>query len=580
MSKAADADTSAADIDTQSADTAVGRALSQPARLNSGSDPTVGKAQDLSDKLGDAHLNILPKRQLITCLLVMSLGLFASFADQTSVTVALPVIAQSLNAETTINWAGTAALLANCVCQVLFGRFADIFGRKTVFLLSLVILGVADLACLFAQTGVQFYVFRAFAGIGAGGVQSLTMVIVSDIVTLKQRGKYQGALGTFVGLGNAVGPFIMAGFIQKLTWRAFYWFMTPLIAVIFVTVWWFLDGRQKELESVLASRREKFKRIDYLGSFFSTLALTLLLIPISGGGSTYAWNSSLVIAMFAVGGLCFVGFLLIEWKVPRLPMIPLRLFRSPLLCVILSSNLLYGMAYYGFLYYVPYYYQIVRGLDAVQTSVLLLPLVIPQSVMSTVAGMIISFTGHYYVVMYVGYASWTLGCGLLLLWHGSTSYGVIVVTLLIMGVGVGFIFQPMMVAAQAHARKADRLVVIGTRNVMRSFGGALGIAVSSLIVTNSLLKEIDAQLGLSVLLDEYLAYMREHIYSHISTTALSRAQVEVVRLMYMTALQHLFYLMVPLLGLCLVTSVFVKDRGLQCIDEIQLAEKDSVGDGG
>lgn len=176
--------------------------------------------QNLEDKLGDSHVNLLPKKKLIICLMGMSLSLFACFCDQTSVTVALPYIAKDLHATDSINWAGTSALVANCVSQVLFGRFADIFGRKTVLLFSLCLLMISNMLCGFAQTAVQFYIFRAFAGIGAGGTQSLTMVIVSDIVTLRQRGKFQGILGANVGLGNAVGPLIMGVYTEKQIGRA------------------------------------------------------------------------------------------------------------------------------------------------------------------------------------------------------------------------------------------------------------------------------------------------------------------------------------------------------------------------
>ena len=141
---------------------------------------------DLAERLGDAHLNILPTKKMIVCLATMSLGLFISFVDQTGITIALPHIAKDLNAETTINWAGTSSLLANCVCQVLVGRFADIFGRKTVLLYSFFLLAVADLACGLAKTGVQFFIFRACCGIANGGIQLLTNIIISDIVVLRR----------------------------------------------------------------------------------------------------------------------------------------------------------------------------------------------------------------------------------------------------------------------------------------------------------------------------------------------------------------------------------------------------------
>lgn len=529
-------------------------------------------SQTLADQLGDAHMNILPPKQLIICLAAMSLGLFISYTDQTSVTIALPHIGKDLHSETTINWAGTSALLANTVCQVLFGRMSDIFGRKAVLMTCLAILAVSDLACGFAQTGVQFYIFRAFAGIGNGGIQSLSMVIMSDVVTLKQRGKYQGILGANVGLGNAIGPFIMAGFITHSTWRNFYYMMTPLVLIVAVTIYFMVNANtEKRLDSIL-SNRDKLKNIDYWGVLFSSAAFTLLLIPVSGGGSTYKWGSSLVVAMFVVGGLCLVGFVIIEWKVPKLPMIPIRLFQQLSLSLVLGSNFFFGMAYYGFLYYMPYYFQVVRNLGVINTTVFMLPLVMPQAVVLILAGQFISRSGHYLPTIIVGYSLWLLSCCLLLLWKVDTNFGVCVVVLLIMGAGVGCTFQPTMVAVQAQAKKSERAVVISARNVIRSLGGSVGVAVGSLIVSNSLIQKIDEAIAHPAAYGDipkaYLVYLRQHIYSKIEVTGISASQMHVVSQMYMDSIRDLFYLMIPLIALCLVSTFLVKDRGLQCIDEV------------
>ncbi|KAM9933131.1 hypothetical protein OXX80_007247 [Metschnikowia pulcherrima] len=529
----------------------------------------------LEDKLGNAHVNLLPTKKLIICLLGTSLSLFAAFCDQTSVTVALTYIAKDLNAQNTINWAGTASLLANTVCQVLFGRFADIFGRKEVLLSCLVLLLFSSLLCGFAATGPQFYALRALAGIGSGGVSSLSMVIMSDVVTLKQRGKFQGILGSSVGIGNAVGPIIMASFATHKTWRDFYRMMPPIIAVVIVLVHFSVSSKKKSLDNVL-STRAKLMKIDYIGIFFAAAALILLLIPISGGGSTYAWNSPLVIAMFIAGGVCFGIFLLVEWKIPELPMIPLSIFKNFTLSTILLSTFFFGMAYFSFLFAVPYYFQLVRGHSIMRSAIFTLPLVLMQASMSALAGSIITFSGRYLPVTIVGYSFWLTGHGMTLAWGVNTSDGFIIGTMLVLGTGVGFIFQPTMVAAQANSRKAQRAVVISARNVIRSFGGALGTAIASLIVTNSLLKDINKQAKLTNLPASYLEYMKANIYSHPDVSVLTPEQLAVVRHMYSGALRNYFYLTVPLLGMCLIFAFFTKDNGLQCLDEPRAEKRNDI----
>lgn len=523
---------------------------------------------DLSEKLGDVHMNILPRRKLIVCFATMALGLFVSFSDQASVTVALSSIAKDLNAELTINWAGTASLLATCVFGVLFGRFADIFGRKTMLLASLGILCVANLLCGFAKTGVQFYVYRAFAGTGSGGVQSLSMVLVSDMVTLRQRGKFQGILGSMIGVANSAAPLIMAGFIESSTWRNFYRLMPPLIVTIMVAIYFLIEDKKKELNQVLSSK-EKFRKIDYLGILFSTSALVLLLVPISGGGTTYAWNSQLVIVMFCFGGSCLITFLLVEWKIPKLPMMPLRLFNNLSLACILFQHFFYGMVHYSFLFFCPYYFQIVRDFSYIKSSLLTIPLVMTSSIASIIAGYTISIIGRYIPIIYSGYATWLLAVCLLMVWNKSTPIGAVVVILFIMGIGLGFIFQPTMLAAQAQSKLADRAVVISTRNVIRSFGAALGISIASLIMSNTLIRDINAKLaaGDSGLPSSYLTYMKSHIYSKIDPKGLTHDQINLVRDMYMKAMRNIFYLLIPLIAICLISCVTIKDRGLQCIDE-------------
>ncbi|KAK6461239.1 MFS efflux transporter [Scheffersomyces coipomensis] len=529
---------------------------------------------ELAEKLGDTHFNVLPTKKIISILLVLSAGQIVSFMDQTGITVGLPQIADELNAEETINWAGSASLLANCVCQVLFGRLSDIFGRKTILMSSFLFLTIGDIACSVAQTGYQFYIFRAFAGIGNGGVSSLGMIILSDIVTLEQRGKYQGILGASVGIGNAIGPFIMSAFIKYSTWRGFYYFLAPLGVLVNITIYFLIDDNKKQLDSVL-SKTEKFKKIDYLGILTATIALTLILVPLSSGGSIYPWNSAIVISMFSIGGVFFIIFLMVEWKIPELPMVPLKVFKSPSLCILLSCNFLFGAAYYSFLFYLPYYFQIVRGYDEIHTSIFILPLVLSQAAMSTVGGLIITHTGRYIYVVSTGYFLWMLSSIFLIFWNENLHIAYCVLILLLMGVGVGLSFQPSMIAVQANCKKSQRAVVISLRNVLRSFGGAFGITAGSTIISNMLLNKIDIIRDKNIVPITYLDYLQKHVYQKIQVDMLTEDQLLVVKSMYVGSLKYYFIMLIAFMGLCLIGSLFVKDRGLQCIDEEPSHKRDN-----
>jgi MFS family permease len=162
----------------------------------------------------------------------------------------------------------------------------------------------------------MLYVFRGLSGVAGGGITSLSMMIVSDIVSLERRGKYQGILGSMVGTGNVAGPFLAAGFAQ-LDWRGFFYFICPTAALCGGVAWYFLPNSMPK-----GNFKENVKKIDGLGCTTASIGLILVLIPISGGGSYFEWKSSMVISMLTIGGLFLVAFLFVEWKVSRLPMIP------------------------------------------------------------------------------------------------------------------------------------------------------------------------------------------------------------------------------------------------------------------
>jgi MFS family permease len=167
----------------------------------------------------------------------------------------------------------------------------------------------------------MLYVFRGLAGVANGGITSLAMMIVSDIITLKERGKYQGILGACVGLGNMVGPFIAAAFVQHSTWRGLFWLVSPLAAVCCLICFFILptpkDTPRMDFKAVSA-------KIDYWGILSGSAAIMLILIPVSGGGSYFAWASPMVISMLAIGGCCMLAFLFIEHRVALLPMMPCK----------------------------------------------------------------------------------------------------------------------------------------------------------------------------------------------------------------------------------------------------------------
>lgn len=488
---------------------------------------------------------ILPKAKLLIVTATLSLTLLITFIDQNGIGVTLPTIAEDLNAANTISWAGTSSLIANTTFQMLYGRLSDIFGRKVVYLCAVGLLSIAALLCGLSRSAPMFYVFRGVAGIGGGGVTNLSMIILSDIVTLEQRGKYQGIIGAFVGLGNVAGPFLAAGFISRTTWRAFFWMISPLAALVGGVAWWLLPTR-----APAAGFQESVKKIDYAGVLTSSIGVIFILIPISGGGSYFPWDSPLVISMLTIGALSFVMFIFVEWKFAKLPMMPLMIFKNPVIRVMLCQSFLFGAVYQSYLYYLPLYFQNVKGYSVIVSAAFTACLVSFQASFSILAGQYISRTKRYGEIIWAGFGSWTLGSGLMLYYKRSTPPGLIVIPLIFVGIGVGFIFQPTLVAFQAHVPKSKRAVIVSNRNFFRCAGGACGLAISAAVLQAALRANLPAE----------NAYLAEDTYS---LPKLAGPGYDDVLDAYMAASRAVFILQVPLIGICLLGCFFVRDRGLQ-----------------
>lgn len=377
--------------------------------------------QRAAEKALHDQTNILPFGQLMVVFSGMAISLLVTFVDQNGISVTLPTIARDLEAQNTISWAGTSSLIANTTFTVLYGRLSDIFGRKIVYLSALALLCIADLLCGLSQSPAMFYVFRGLAGVAGGGVSSLTMIIVSDIVTLEKRGKYQGILGASLGVGNIIGPFIAAAFIMRSTWRGFFWMISPLAAVSAVVGYFLMPNNARK-----DGFRKSVRRIDAFGVLTSSLGIIFLLIPISGGGSYFQWDSPMVISMLVIGGCSLIAFLFIEWKVASLPMLPsmcpvlpmqqknpsnaesVVFFKNRVICALFLQSFLLGAVFQSNLYYLPLYYQNARGWSPIVSAAMTAPMMAFQSCFSITSGQYIARRKRYGELIWAGFVIWTL----------------------------------------------------------------------------------------------------------------------------------------------------------------------------
>ncbi|THX60598.1 putative major facilitator superfamily transporter [Aureobasidium pullulans] len=505
------------------------------------------ETKDLEAAIHD-QTNLVPLKQRLVIFFTLASCMFLCYVDQNGITVLLPSIAKDLNAADTIAWAGTSALIANTVFQVLYGRLSDLFGRKKIFVGCMVLLAISDLICGLTPNKEVLYVFRGISGVANGGIVALVNMIMSDVVTLQQRGKYQGIIGSFIGLGNAAGPLIAAAFTQHSTWRGLFYLNAPLCLIAAGVAAWTLPQSMPKVDF-----RETIRKVDWIGLFFSTAAIILILIAISDGGHGTPWNSAETISMLVVGSICAIAFVIVEWKFAKLPMMPLEMWKNKSVAFMLVQSFLLGMNYYALIYYLPLYYQNVGGYDVMKSAVLILPLVLVQAAFSALGGQYMSFIGHYIEVILIGFAVWTLGSGLLVSLGADSPIGHICGFIIMVGFGAGCTFQTTNTAMQAHSPKSQRAIVISNRMLLRQLGGAVGLAISSAISGNVLASSLPA----------HLQYIAKSTFAVPDLNTVSAADRRSISTAYASASRAVFIFCVAVIGVALVLTFFVKDKGMK-----------------
>ncbi|KAI0502809.1 major facilitator superfamily domain-containing protein [Xylaria bambusicola] len=497
----------------------------------------------------DDQTQRLPIARLIAAYLCLCLCYFISYLDMTSVTTALPTISSSFHTGTAITWVGAAYLLGQTSFQPLYGRISDIFGRRPILLCSVGCIALGGALSGFARTPTWLFVTRAISGVGSGGISSTVAIIVSDLVSLKARGKYQGMISLAIGAGATAGPFVAAGLIQVGAdgWR--WTFFVPAIAAgaCFVLLLFVLPPNQ-----VSGDWSQKLRKIDWLGVITSVAGIVLTVLAVNSGGILWAWTSSQVLSTLIIGGVLFFVFIAIEASQAKIPIMPLRLFTSRSRCLLLLIGFLSDFSWQGTQYFVPLYFQTLRGYTPLQSATLILPFVAAQGIAGATSGPVMSKLARYSQVLRTGLLFWTLGAGLKLLFNENTPTHTNVIVLVLEGIGVGWVHQPGLVALQANSGTEDRAVATGTRNVLRSLGGVVGVAISSAAqyaVTGAALRRtVPEWLSESVLLGT------RHVGD--KGTMVYAADIQNARL---AGFRTIFAIQVPLVGLCLLVSFFIDD---------------------
>ncbi|MFF3836649.1 DHA2 family efflux MFS transporter permease subunit [Streptomyces sp. NPDC001930] len=420
------------------------------------------------------------RRTVLVAIGALLLGMLLAALDQTIVSTALPTIVSELGGMEHLSWVVTAYILASTAGTPLWGKLGDQYGRKRLFQAAIVLFLIGSALCGIAQNMPQLIAFRAIQGLGGGGLIVLSMAIVGDLVSPRERGKYQGLFGAVFGTTSVLGPLLGGVFTQQLSWRWVFYINLPIgIVALFVIA--------TVLHIPVRSTRHT---IDYLGTFLIASVATCLVLVASLGGTTWAWGSAQIIGLAVLGAVLLVLFIQVERRAAE-PVLPLKLFRIRTFSLVAVISFVIGFAMFGAMTYLPTFLQVVQGVTPTMSGVHMLPMVAGILITSTVTGQIVSRTGRWKVFPIAGTAVTCLGLLLLHRLTETSSTGEMSVCFFVFGVGLGLVMQVLVLVVQNAVPYEDLGVATSGSTFFRSIGASFGVAAFGTIFTNRLTRTLD-----------------------------------------------------------------------------------------
>jgi EmrB/QacA subfamily drug resistance transporter len=417
----------------------------------------------------------LTHRQVMVIYGALALGMLLAALDQTIVATALPTIVGSLGGLNRLSWVVTAYLLASTASTPLYGKVSDLYGRKLMFQIAISVFLVGSMLAGLSQTMLELIVFRFVQGLGAGGLIVLAQAIIGDILSPRERGRYQGYLGGVFGFASVVGPLIGGFFSDHLSWRWIFYINLPVGVLALAVTSVVLD--------LPFSRREH--EIDWPGAGLLVAAVSCALLAASWGGVEYAWLSPEILGL-AAAALLLGGLTVRQENRAVEPILPPSLFRNRVFVVCTSMSLVLGLAMFGAIVFLPLFLQVVSRTTATNSGLLLVPLMVGVIGSAVASGRTVARTGRYRVFPIAGTAIMTGGFVGLSTMGVGTSLATASVWMLIVGAGIGLVMQVLVIAAQNAVEHRDLGVATSSVAFFRSLGGALGVALFGAVLANRL----------------------------------------------------------------------------------------------
>ncbi|WP_408009720.1 MDR family MFS transporter [Pseudalkalibacillus sp. A8] len=423
------------------------------------------------------------KSKITIMIAIMSAMLFAAL-NQTIVGTALPKIIADLGGMEYFSWVFTVFMLASSVTAILVGKLSDIYGRKPFILIGISVFMIGTFLCGTSNTIIHLIVYRALQGLGAGMIMSTAFTAVGDLFSPRERGRWQGIMGSVFGLASVFGPTLGGYIVDNFDWHWIFWVFLPIGIIAFILIWKLFPS----------SEHNPSEKVDYLGSIFLTLTIMPLLLAFSWAGETYAWVSPQIIGLFTATLISLIIFIQIERKATS-PVLPLHLFKNSIFSLSNVIGFILGMGMFGAIMYTPFFIQGVMGISATQSGFIMMPMTLSMVAASTIGGQFITKTGKYKKIAIFGLLIMSLGMLSLAQMDESTSNWIAVVNMIIVGLGLGLSFPVFTLTIQNAVSHKFLGVATSSAQLFRQIGGTIGVSIMGTIMSLSMKKEMTEAAG-------------------------------------------------------------------------------------
>ncbi|KAI9810458.1 MAG: hypothetical protein M1827_006234 [Pycnora praestabilis] len=433
--------------------------------------------------------------KLLSIITALYLSMFLVALDRTIIATAIPRITDDFDSLGDVGWYGSAYLITTCAFQLMFAKFYTFYSPKSVFLFAIGVFELGSAICGAAPNSTAFIVGRAIAGLGSAGIFSGAIVIVVYTVPLHKRPIFQGLFGAVFGLASVAGPLLGGVFTQKVSWRWCFYINLPIGAATFVILVFILKISSPRNEA--SSLRQKFLRLDPLGTVFFLPGVVCLLLALQWGGSTYAWKDGRIIALLILFAIFITAFLVIQFWKRDTATLPPRIILQRSIAAGMWFSLCAGSAMMILVYYLPLWFQAIKGVSAVESGIRSLPMIISLVVVSILTGISVTKFGYYTPFMIASAVLMSIGAGLITTLKVDSGHPKWIGYQVVFGLGLGMGMQQSGLAAQAVLKGRDVPTGVSLMFFMQTLGGAIFVSVGQNIFSNKLASGLASVAGLN-----------------------------------------------------------------------------------